>query len=188
MIFAPTTRGFYASTAGPGGVARVRSPMSNYEKGLRRLQMNLEGARAKPEHQVARSDGLSCSDRIMQAINEIEALIRADVAHEDALGYSCWQVRAESGSLIDWTLQGIGLCRDLEGGGQMTMLSVADLIQPCEPGLADTARSLAGEAATAGETYKDIEPDLADVWRNTPAWVKGLGGLVLLLTVKDLVK
>ena len=172
-------------------LAPIRSPMTQFERDIRALQYSLEDAMDKPGYDVPGDDGRTCRERLVLSIAELEQLILAHVQHENELGYSCWSVRASEGSLIDWTLQGIGLCRELEAGGSVALRSVAHWIEPCEPGLAEVARSLAEQGDTAVELYEEVAPDALTVWANTPQWVKLLGlglGALFLINAANLVR
>ena len=162
---------------------------TEFERQLLTLSFDLQDAMNKPGYDTGPAP--TCQQRLAQAVAEIDLLISADRQHENAFGHSCWSLRASEGSLLDVARQEFYPCLELEQGGQVVLLSVAELVEPCEPGLAETARSLADQTATAVEQFEEIVPDAWDIWANTPTWVKGLGlalGALFLLNAANLVK
>ena len=163
--------------------------VTEFERQLLTLSFAMQDAMSKPEHAVGPAP--NCRNRLAQGVAEIDILISADRQHENAFGHSCWELRASEGSLVDVARQEFYPCLELERGGQVTLNTIAALIEDCEPGLAETARSLADQSGTAVEQYEEIVPDAWDIWANTPTWLKGLGmglGLLLLLNAANLVK
>jgi hypothetical protein len=144
------------------------------------LELNFELQDAMSEHTGANRDKLAL------AVRDLDLL-----AHGDAT-QNCWDARPAVGSAADLFLVYWGSqytsgtsCGELDTLTAQLLRQIADNIAGFEPGLAEVARSLADQADTAGEQLGIIEPDIGDVWEQSPDWIKyGALGIAALLLIR----
>ena len=153
--------------------------MSYYEQ---ILGLNFQIQDAMSEHTGTRRDILAA------AVADLDLLASGDATR------NCWDARPGAGSgadtfLVYWASEYTGgtTCGELDTLTAQLLRQIATSIEDFEPGIAEVARSLADQADTAQEQLDVITPAAADLWRESPDWIKyGAAALAALLLIKVL--
>jgi hypothetical protein len=147
---------------------------------------------------------LSLNFMLQDAMSDHEGMKRdtlaAAVADLDLLASgtatrNCWDARPGTGSgtdtfLVYWGSQFAGgtTCGELDTLTAQLLRQIATSIEGFEPSLAEVARSLADQADTAQEQLDVITPDVGDIWRESPDWIKMAGAALLALLLIKAIK